>query len=276
MVVITFWNIDNRDGSRGAAIASSLAQLTLDTKCDVLVVAEGGDAHVGLESLLQAACDPGFRQMTCLPCHLHVWTRLSGTTIQPFGSDPKRYEAYKLLSPGRDPALLVFPHLRSKVGRIDGREFSDTQEFVADLRKLESRQGPGAGTLVLGDLNLNPYDSAMRSPDAFNSSASREAVAAFPARRFRGKVYRAFYNPAWNLFGDANGPPGTYYWDSKNKDKEGWYVLDQVLLRPELISRFDLPSLRAVVAIGTDALLVSGGKLNPRWPDHLPITFQLD
>ena len=122
MVAITFWNIDNRNGARSAAIASSLAQLTLDTKCDILVIAEGGDARVGLESLLQASCDPKFRETTSRPCHVDVWSKLSKANFKPFDSDPKRYEAYKLLSPGHGPTLLVFTHLRSKPGRGEGRQ----------------------------------------------------------------------------------------------------------------------------------------------------------
>jgi len=50
----------------------------------------------------------------------------------------------------------------------------------------------------------------------------------------------AFYNPTWNLLGDANGPPGTYYWRN-GREEAGWYVLDHVLLRPKIVSRLRTP-----------------------------------
>jgi hypothetical protein len=234
MVAFTFWNVDNTDKDRD--LAGLLVRLAIETRCDVLVTAETGAAHVGLESFLQAACDVNFRHLTFLPCRVHVWTRLPGARLHRVESDAPLYEAFELLNAPLGPVLLVFAHLRSKPRRHSTRERADTLEFVAALRKMEQRRSISSGTLVLGDLNLHPYDVAMRYPGSLNAVASRQLVTARPRRTYRHATYDRFYNPSWNLLGDANGPPGTHYWRN-GREEAGWYVLDHVLLRPKRPSR---------------------------------------
>ena len=273
MVAFTFWNVDNTDKPRD--IAMPLVRLAIETRCDVLITAETGDAHVGLESYLQAACDVNFRHLTLLPCRVHVWTKLPSTRLRRVESVASLYEAFELLSASLDPVLLVFAHLRSKPRRHSTREWADTLEFVAALRKMEQRRSVGGGTVVLGDLNLHPYDVAMRYPDSLNAVASRQVVTARPRRTHRKATYERFYNPTWNLLGDANGPPGTHYWRN-GREEAGWYVLDHVLLRPAIVPRFRTSSLRVVTTIGRETLVGSDGTLARRWPDHLPLTFELE
>jgi len=273
MVAFTFWNIDNTDEPRD--LAEPLVRLAIETQCDILATAETGDAHAGLESFLQAACDENFRHLTSLPCRVHIWTRLGRDRIRRVESEPSLYESFELLSASLGPALLVFAHLRSKPGRHPTREWADTLEFVAALRALEGRRNASGGTLVLGDLNLHPYDVAMRYPDALNSVASRQVVVASPRRTYRKTTHDRFYNPTWNLLGDANGPPGTHYWRN-GREEVGWYVLDHVLLGAKLAPRLHLSSLRVVTTIGPDTLVAADGTMARQWPDHLPLTFELE
>src|SRR6185312_15686412 len=91
-----------------------------------------------------------------------------------------------------------------------------------------------------------------------------------------------FYNPMWGRMGDMNeGPPGTFYHPHGSRTNIYWHMLDQVLIRTELIDSFIGASLRVldkgVSRIGEVDLL---SEQRRHWKltvsDHLPIVFTLD
>jgi hypothetical protein len=271
-VVVVFWNIDNKRQDR-PEIEFDIAQLARETRCDILATAETGNAYVGLETLLQSAVDPAFRTATLVEPRVAVWTRLDRNAFSPHYTG-KRFEAFRLSHADGTKTLLIAAHLRSKVSRASDLELEDTREFVADLRHLEKAQGPRT-TLVVGDFNLHPWDNAMRYPHALNSVASRHIATNAPQSKKAGVTYDRFYNPSWNLLGDSSGPPGTFYGFSAGPGGPAWHVLDQVLMRPLVIPRFRLPSLRVVTTIGGRNLVGANGGLPRRGPDHLPLTFAI-
>jgi len=262
VIRFTFWNIETRSD-----IADALAELAIETQCDVLITAETGGVHVDFDNLLRSAYDPNFRLATSAGSKVHVWTRLK--LLRPVAHDAW-FEAFSFPEKSGHKLLLIFAHLPSKAGRSPEREWDHAKEFAVAVRKLERTHG--TRTLVFGDLNLFPYDPGARAPEALNAIASQRMAIASPTRRSRYKSYDVFYNPTWNLLGDAFGTPGTFFWD----DTRDWYVLDQVLVRPLLIPQFQLRSLRVVSTIGTSDLVNSDGRPSKNWPDHLPLTFHMD
>jgi hypothetical protein len=86
----------------------------------------------------------------------------------------------------------------------------------------------------------------------------------------------------WSRFGDmTEGPPGTFYHPQSSRTNIYWHLLDQVLIRTELIDAFIGHSLRVL----DRALSVSGEvdllrERRKHWKltvsDHLPILFTLD
>jgi hypothetical protein len=91
-----------------------------------------------------------------------------------------------------------------------------------------------------------------------------------------GKPYRFFYNPMWSRLGDGSaGPCGTYFYNRSESLNYFWHTFDQILLRPDLLSTFDLSGLRVVTQIGERELLKSQ-RTDDALSDHLPIVIRLD
>ena len=78
-----------------------------------------------------------------------------------------------------------------------------------------------------------------------------------------------FYNPMWNLLGDFQYPPGTYYYKSSQEKTEFWNIFDQVMIRPQLRNRFVDTSLKIITETETTSLV------DKKISDHLPIVFEV-
>jgi hypothetical protein len=79
------------------------------------------------------------------------------------------------------------------------------------------------------------------------------------------------------LPGDGNrGPPGTYYSTAGAQVVYFWHMFDQVIFRPDLLSRFHNDDLHIVDSDGVNSFLTQDGLPNQNISDHLPITFRLD
>ena len=93
-------------------------------------------------------------------------------------------------------------------------------------------------TVVFGDFNMNPFETAMVSSTGLNAVMSRR-IAARVSRKVLGRDYRFFYNPMWEHFGDAKSDTaGSYHYDNSEHVNYFGNVFDQVLVRPELAVGF--------------------------------------
>ncbi len=266
---MTFWNIDSQ-----SSVVSLLPSLLRETGCDILVTAETGTLANAVSDALHLDVGTHVRHLTPAGRDVHVWSLLGKTKIRAVRSE-QRFEAFRVKTSAQSPTLMVFAHLRSKAKRAAADEALDTAEFIATLNQMERKRWVAGRTVVAGDLNLHPYDESMKLPRLFNASASGATVAQKSAFRRRGHVHNRFYNPSWNLLGDANGPPGTFYWDADGLGGN-WYCLDQVLLRPQLIPTFLLSSLRVITSIGGQALITLDGRPTSGGSDHMPVTFAVE
>lgn len=128
-------------------------------------------------------------------------------------------------------------------------------------------------TVLIGDLNMNPFDKGLVGAQALNAVMTRD-LARREERIVANRAYRLFYNPMWGCFGDQTpGPPGTYFYSASGG--YFWNIFDQVLLRPALMDC--LVELRIVDEDGQDSLLTERGR--PRaaeLSDHLPLLVRLD
>jgi endonuclease/exonuclease/phosphatase family metal-dependent hydrolase len=170
--------------------------------------------------------------------------------------------------------LLAAAHLPAKMGGVRDTDQQGWAQWLAeDLVEIEDARKSRA-TVLVGDFNMNPYDAGMVSAAGLHGLMT-EDLARKDDRRHRGMQFRRFYNPAWGLFGDRSpGPPGTYFWEASVPSNPHWHILDQVLLRPELIS--SLRELRIVDHDGTESLLSKGIPRKSDRSDHLPLLFRLD
>lgn len=124
--------------------------------------------------------------------------------------------------------------------------------------------------ILTGDLNLNPYDLPCFMSNGLNAIMCRKTVERVKIKN--GK--KMFYNPSWNLLGDRFHTPGTYYRTSPGS--QYWSVLDQVMMRAEVIEHYDVNSLKVVNNTNRESLVTKNGIPKKIYSDHLPITFKIN
>jgi hypothetical protein len=106
-----------------------------------------------------------------------------------------------------------------------------------------------------------------------------QAIAQGGPRSMFNQSYPYFYNPMWNLLGDARRgtAPATYYYRGSDPNELYWHMLDQVLIRPSLVNKFEFAILDIVTAVRTTQLIGKSGTPNrTQFSDHLPVVFGVD
>jgi endonuclease/exonuclease/phosphatase family metal-dependent hydrolase len=144
--------------------------------------------------------------------------------------------------------------------------------FKQDIELAEAESGH-KNTIIFGDFNMNPFDKGMVSVVSLNSLPSLK-IAKNGSRVFQGREHSFFYNPSWNLLGDLDDSPGTYFHGSPSSLSHYWNILNQVIVRPTIADRFQTASLKILKNAGSHSLVNPDGK--PSVSDHLPIFFCMD
>jgi len=124
---------------------------------------------------------------------------------------------------------------------------------------------------------MNPFDKGMVAASGLHAVMSRE-VASRGERTVQDRQYRFFYNPMWSHFGDhPERPAGTYYYTRAEQVTYFWNMFDQVVVRPDLIDRFQMDGLRILTSAAGRPLITRSGHPDKRGAsDHLPIVFKID
>jgi endonuclease/exonuclease/phosphatase family metal-dependent hydrolase len=174
--------------------------------------------------------------------------------------------------PGSEDFILVAAHLSSRLYKNLESQNTMCIEFANDVRGVEERCGIDR-TVVIGDMNTNPFDSGMVAAFGLHGMMSQEQTKK-RIRKVGGREYPLFYNPMWSFMGDlSKGPPGTYHYERSEQVNYGWNMFDQVLVRPSMIPRFDFECLEIVTSVGEESLLTKRGIPDKSRSDHLPIVF---
>ncbi|MCI0702684.1 MAG: hypothetical protein L0241_16515 [Planctomycetia bacterium] len=204
---------------------------------------------------------------------IRVWTRLAANSIvdRYNGGVTSRITIREVTVPGNDPFLLVGVHLwdRQRLTTEEGRGLS-VGEVAARVRQIERTCGHSR-TLLIGDLNMNPYEAGVVGTQALHAVMTRELTATVASLTPRER-HSCFYNPMWCCFGDvSSGPPGTYYWvNVEEPTNHFWQIYDQALIRPDLLDKF--VRVEILAHDGQESLLTPTGR--PRagsLSDHLPL-----
>ncbi len=150
--------------------------------------------------------------------------------------DAKFWTIYQLALSEEEPLLFVAVHMpaKSAIG-YTGRDnrLPQFQHLCQDILRAESASGTDR-TIVVGDLNQNPFDGEVVHLEALNAVMDPDVAARLSCQR-GGRTYKYFYNPMWTVYGRRQAPLGTYYYQEPDYVRYYWHVFDQVLLRPDLI-----------------------------------------
>ncbi len=270
MLTFLFWNLARRD------IADTVAALARENDVDVLILAENA---IRATTLLRRLNPPGSVRYhyapspSGLPSKVQTFFGYSPEFIRPLTEYSPRAAIWRINLPSREEFLLCTLHLPSKLHMRESdlaQESALLNRFIRD----EERAAGHSKTVVVGDFNMNPFEPGLTLANGFNAVMARD-VALQRSRRISGRAHPFFFNPMWNHFGDGTGHPcGTYFHVPSGYASLYWHIFDQVLVRPELISRFDVSNLRILDSYSGGRLTRENGR--PFVSDHLPIVFQID
>lgn len=271
MLTFLFWNI------RGNAVASRLGRMAEAHSVDVLVLAECRIPPAELLATLNQG--PPARQFALAAGAtrgIAVYTRFSRHfTSHREASLNGRVHVWSLALPARPALLLVTAHLPSPLHMSRAGRQQMCARAARTMREHERQLGHRR-TLVVGDLNLDPFESGVLGAEGFHAVMTKER-AARGKRTVQGASCALMYNPMWGAFGDVSpGPAGTYHYAAAEPVCQFWHVYDQVLVGADLLSSFDARRLAVLDSDGRERLVSGRGFPNARSAsDHLPVVFGL-
>lgn len=269
MTTFLFWNVNRKD------LSDLIADVALERSVDVIMLAECRVPPADLLRKLNRRVRSDFHYASNGTEPVLFFTNFSRgfSRVREVGA---RYSVRELTLPGAVTILLFAVHLQSKLYWNDDSQAQQCTQLAHIIRSHEIGAGHNR-TVMVGDLNMNPFEKGVVGAAGFNATMHR-GIAAKGERTVAGDRFPFFYNPMWNHLGDARNPiAGTYYYDRNEHVNYFWNIFDQVLLRPDLMDRLKPGSVQIVTAVGAIDLTDPQGRPNKRVAsDHLPLLFSLN
>jgi len=261
---IIFWNTNKKD------LTDLVCSITASTNADIVVLIESNGSPKEMLTALQTNVSPDFYYPTVIEPQIrqrfHCFCRTPKLDLSEIHSGVR--VSVRKLKIGHDETLLMLVH------GIDPRNYdpasrqSNIQLIADEMRHVQSQEKTNK-LILLGDFNMNPFDSGMNLPTGLNAMMTKACVK--PGRRtYQYNEYEYYYNPMWSLFGDnTDGPAGTIY-DTSQQGPYGWNMFEQVIVHHSLIEIFH--SVQILTEAGKESLMTSKGRPNKKTAsDHFPI-----
>lgn len=258
-----FWNVARRD------LATQVSDLVVRHEVNILLLAEAEgvtEAPLIAQGLLPT---PG------ASTRIRFYTKFPRDLIDPV-RDTGSVSIRQVRPPIGPSVLVVAAHLPSKLHRQEEDQLAEAIRIGTLIRQAELACGH-TRTVVIGDLNMCPFESGVVAADGFHAVMDRN-IASRGSRDVAREGRRFFYNPMWNFLGDDTfGPPGTHYYDKGGQVNYYWHMFDQVLIRPDLLKNYKAEDVQVLTEVGTVNLLSESGRPNDHeFSDHLPILLRLN
>lgn len=276
MIKLLFWNINKKP------LEVLLVLLAGEHSPDVIILAECPEPIARfVEGFNSGLSSVVYRFQTTATHGLVALTR-PPTVLKEIASEGLiaerngRVGFYRLTPFDGPEMLLVGLHLPSKL-YLRGDEQSQMASRTRRALDAVEQHISHRRTIVIGDFNMDPFESGMISTEGFHAIMDRKLIAKKGGQRTLYDVPRYFfYNPMWSLLGDESpGPPGTYFYEGA-VDSYYWHTFDQVLLRPDLLNNFRVANVQVLTSAGATKLLTPRGIPDRRKAsDHLPLLVTL-
>ena len=270
MLKFLLWNLNKKP------LQDSIERLARMHEVDIIVLLENAVSSDLLLRTLNPLGRGDYYFSPGLCGKIHIFCKFLGVFIKPI-HESDRLTIRHMTLPNRVEILLAAVHFPSKLYWDDDSQAFECSNLVDDIIKSEKQVGH-TRTILMGDLNMNPFESGVISARGLHATMSSRIAQEKKSRVVQSREYQFFYNPMWNLFGDGTpGPAGTYYYENAEHKVQFWHIFDQVLLRPDIISAFKCEDLRILETDGLESFLNNSGIPESRkFSDHLPVLFSLD
>ena len=203
-----------------------------------------------------------------------IFTRFDGQLLPPIRETDK--VTIRHLRTFSGDLTLVAAHLMSKLYNSDSSQGFECSVLAQMIRDVE-RQAGHSRTILVGDLNMNPFEPGMVAANGLHAVMTRH-IASEQNRVVQGESYPFFYNPMWGYFGDIhNTHAGTFYYRRPEHVVYFWNMFDQVLVRPDLLPFFPEDSVQILSTDGNQSFVKNSGIPDDKEGfDHLPVLFRLN
>ncbi len=269
MTTFLFWNLN------GKPLQAMVGSLSRRHDVDVTILVESAIQPALLLQALNPLGTADYHYIPQIACKkVELYTRFPNDFIKPI-HETSRLTVRHITLPGLTSMLLAVNHFPSKLHWDDDSQSAESIQLSLDLKEAE-RKANHTRTVIVGDLNMNPFDSGVVQANGLHAIMSRDIVTS-GSRLVQEREYPYFYNPMWNLLGDASGPPGTYFYRNSQHKTFFWNMFDQVLVRPSLLGRFNTGDVQILDTDGETSLLTKNGIPDKAiGSDHLPLIFKLN
>jgi endonuclease/exonuclease/phosphatase family metal-dependent hydrolase len=268
MLTFLFWNINRKP------LTELVARLVEDHHVDVLALAESGATPDRVLRDLNTNSAAFHYARSRMPTPVEVFTRFSGGFLKST-LESQQVSIRRMALPARPELLLVMVHLPSKSYWSEDSQVFECAKLARSIA-AEEKQAGHSRTLVIGDLNMDPFEPGVVSAAGLHGMMTRR-LASRKSRRVLGHDYPTFYNPMWGHFGDrGGGPSGSYYYERAEHKVYFWHLFDQVLVRPEIFDFCPTDPVSIVTRAGDTSLLMDSGRPDKTVAsDHLPLLLKL-
>ena len=270
---IGFWNIA---GQTNPTVKDLLYEWTSFHDLDIIVLIECKISTFDLLNSFNRGqhsiyfFSPSYR----IGSYFQVFTKLKSEFSKPIAEE-RRYEAREISDPGYGSFSLIMIHFQSKMHWEESDQNAHLSEIKSFIENIEEQVGHDR-TIVLGDFNMNPFQTGMVQTTGLHATMDRK-IAQSGSRTVDGKAYKFFYNPMWSFFGEKGkgNVNGTFFYQSAKPITYFWNIFDQVILRPSMMEAFSEDSLEILTSIGATNLLNRRRIVDEKISDHLPVIFEL-
>jgi Endonuclease/Exonuclease/phosphatase family len=206
-----------------------------------------------------------------------VFSRLNyGMNSAPVMALGDRVELWNWFPEPNKEARFALVHGLDRMHNDDGTRRVFFHRIVDAVRQDENKSH--RRTIVVGDFNAHPFESAILSSDGLHAIGIRQVGAATRRLvRWGSEEEDFFYNPMWRMYGHVapmEAGMATHYWQKYQAGELFWHMLDQVVIRPEESGSFPEDHLKIISRVGTATLLAPDGTPDKTvGSDHLPIVF---
>lgn len=267
MVRVLFWNAGTLD------LTNDLLLLCGDLEPEIIVLAEPWDTIDIVIPKLSALGLGAYVDVSGTSQRIKMYTRLSFSSIEN-KADSHTFTLKRVTPPMGNAFLLGAVHLPSKMHYKEVDQLQHASIIAGLLTQAEVDEGHYR-TLLIGDFNMDPFESGMVGANAFHAVMDRR-IAQKGTRKVQGQHFRFFYNPMWSRLGDQSaGPPGTLKYASSGYTEYFWRTFDQVLIRPDLLDRISDANVNVIYETANTKFIRQNGK----WAcpsDHLPVAVSVN
>lgn len=195
-----------------------------------------------------------------------------GNKKQVIHCNESKYYTIKIVPYDKRRQIISIVHLPSKMYSDDSGNEEILRDMLCDINTIRSSKQI-KNLVVVGDFNMNPFESPMVNATALQAISSKEIVMRKKQRSYKDKSREFLYNPMWNFLGDEKCPIGSYYYSSPQNAAFYWNTFDQFIVNEELADEINLDKIEFVTNIGTLELGNKFGK--PIVSDHFPLYFEI-